>query len=289
MKAILAVSARHAAAQEDVDSGDLPRRDSSKGNLAIQYYYETLHYLQTALQYSSYTFSEEILATAIIISTYEMLDESASNWRRHLKGVFWIQRSQDVNGASGGLRQAVWWAWLRQDIWAALREKRRCFSFWAPVKDFPELQQHEIACYSVYLLSQAVNFAAMAQADQDQERMRDNGGRLTDDQLRRKGDELLAMFDRWESCLGPQFRPLPAPELESTNVEQTCFQPIWIHPPDFAIATMIYSFAKILVTLLRPADPGFGRYAKMRVWYYRNALILDWSADRAHRKPFRLL
>uniref|UniRef100_A0A0D2XKM4 Uncharacterized protein n=1 Tax=Fusarium oxysporum (strain Fo5176) TaxID=660025 RepID=A0A0D2XKM4_FUSOF len=90
-----------------------------------------------ALAYTSYTKSEELLATAIVISSYEMLDESdgRGNWQRHLKGVFWIQRSQDVNGGSGGLRQAVWWAWLRQDIWAAFREKRPCLSFWVPVQD----------------------------------------------------------------------------------------------------------------------------------------------------------
>jgi hypothetical protein len=112
MKAVLALSAQHLLrqSQSSCDSGD----STIDPNLSIQYYYETLHYLQTALQYKTYTLSEEILATAIIISTYEMLDESESDWQRHLKGVFWIQRSQDVNGASGGIRQAVWWAWLRQ-------------------------------------------------------------------------------------------------------------------------------------------------------------------------------
>jgi hypothetical protein len=127
MKAILALSAQHLSRQSSmINNGHFAPVDP---NLPVQYYYETLHYVQTALQYDTYAHSEEILATALVISTYEMLDESDSGWQRHLKGVFWIQRSQDVNGASGGIRQAVWWAWLRQDIWAAFRERRRCFSF----------------------------------------------------------------------------------------------------------------------------------------------------------------
>lgn len=100
---------------------------SNSKRIAEQYYYETLHYLAQNLLYPSYTSSHEILATAIMISTYEMLGAYSEldngNWGRHLKGAFWIQRNQDNDGESiDGLRQAVWWAWLRQDIWAAFRE-----------------------------------------------------------------------------------------------------------------------------------------------------------------------
>jgi len=102
--------------------------------------------------------SEELLATVIIISTYEMFDDSKGNWTRHLKGVFGILRSQDAHGASAGLQQSVWWAWLQQDLWAAFREKRRCFSFWRPEREVPELAQNELANRAVYLLSQVVNY-----------------------------------------------------------------------------------------------------------------------------------
>lgn len=101
---------------------------------AVQYYYETLRYLQTAMRYTTYKNSRELLATALIVSTYEMIDGAGNGWERHLKGVFWIQRSREINGESGGLEQAIWWAWLRQDVWAAFRENRRCFSFFKPTK-----------------------------------------------------------------------------------------------------------------------------------------------------------
>lgn len=183
-------------------------------NLPVQYYYETLHNVQTALQYNTYAHSEEILATALVISTYEMLDESDSGWQRHLKGVFWIQRSQDVNGASGGIRQAVWWAWLRQDIWAAFRERRRCFSFWKPVKDYPELGEHELAARVIYLFAQAINYCAELNP-------------MSDEEKQARADELLSMLDRWKSFMGTRIKPLPTAHTSSL------FQPIWIHPPEF--------------------------------------------------------
>jgi hypothetical protein len=129
MKAILALSAKSREAQAQADRAKAcqltPAQASTYGDCeqstenaapdeSIQYYYETLHYVQKHLGDSTYTQSEEILVTAIAISAYEMLDnaDGRGNWQRHLKGVFWIQRSQLTDGECGGLRQAVWWSWL---------------------------------------------------------------------------------------------------------------------------------------------------------------------------------
>ncbi|KAL4757625.1 uncharacterized protein BDW70DRAFT_171160 [Aspergillus foveolatus] len=249
MKAILALSARYSSLPPPTHDTQEP----TDPNEAIQFYYETLHYVSTALQYNSYKHSEELLATAIVVSTYEMLDASEhnSNWQRHLKGVFWIQRSQDVNGASGGLRQAVWWAWLRQDLWAAFREHRRCFSFWQPIVDYPDLSEDELACRSVYLLSQAVNYCTEPppdpEADVDPEQIR----------LRtERGNELMDMLERWRSFSAGAFKAFPSPNREEVHG----WTPIWIHPPAFGVALQVYSFAKILVCLHRPVTTGFAGY-----------------------------
>ncbi|KAK9420792.1 hypothetical protein SUNI508_00883 [Seiridium unicorne] len=246
MKAILALCARHSAIVQ-ANLGAVSDADSS---LAVQYYYETLHYLQSSLQYNSYTHSEELLATALVISTYEMLDSSDSNWKRHLKGVFWIQRSQDVNGQSGGLRQAVWWAWLRQDIWAAFRERRRCFSFWRPLKDYSELSQDELADRVVYLLSQTVNYCSKlnpspVEPDTTSKRIR-------------VGEALISELERWKTFLGPRYQPLPTAEPNPNSV----FRPLWIHPARYGVALQVYSFARILITLHRPAVAGFDGFLR---------------------------
>ena len=114
MNSILALSCRHLSLNPRLDNGKLPN-----GEAALQYYYQTLHYVQKAMEYSTYQVSLELLATTLIISAYEMLDNSSNDWERHLEGVFLIQRSQIIHGESGGLQAAVWWAWLCQDIWAA--------------------------------------------------------------------------------------------------------------------------------------------------------------------------
>lgn len=278
MKAILALSTKHRskslgiqatepttspATQRPEDQGAGADGDIVGGedNEWIRYYYETLHYVREALTYSSYTHSEELLATAVVISAYEMLDESdgSGNWQRHLKGVFWIQRSQDVDGACGGLRQAVWWAWLRQDVWAAFREKRPCLSFWRPLQDVEELDQHALADRAMYLLSQAMNYSA-------ESRKADNLGSLdpaASMQRKRARDELIAKMERWRCCLGDQYNTLP-----TVKSPQDAFTPLWVHPPQFGVALQAYSFAQILITLHSPSgvsnSTGFSGFLKMQ-------------------------
>lgn len=77
LKSLLAVSARHKAIGEPVHHPNLPVTvsDTTKSSesllqVATQYYYETLQYLSQNLLYSSYSQSREIIATALLISTY---------------------------------------------------------------------------------------------------------------------------------------------------------------------------------------------------------------------------
>ncbi|KAK1978915.1 hypothetical protein LZ30DRAFT_198097 [Colletotrichum cereale] len=256
MNAILALSAKHLFKLEgrhrETDPGITYATHDSGGEW-VRYYYETLRYVQKALAYTSYTASEELNATAIVISAYEMLDESDGRGNLHLKGVFWIQRSQDVNGASGGLQQAVWWAWLRQDIWAAFREKRRCLSFWAADKAFHELDQYGLADRAIYLLSRAVNYCAYSRL------MEASPDAAASENRARAGNEMLAEMERWKSFLGDDFKPLPTPTSPSD-----VFTPLWVHPPQFGVALQAYSFSKILVLLHKPVSPGFYGYLRMQ-------------------------
>ncbi|KAK2606471.1 hypothetical protein QQS21_003164 [Conoideocrella luteorostrata] len=265
MKAILALSAKHQFSGLDVDGAT--RRPQTgpysdfEGEEWIRYYYETLQYVREALKYSSYSHSEELLATALVISAYEMLDESdgSGNWQRHLKGIFWIQRSQDVDGGCGGLRQAVWWAWLRQDIWAAFRVSRTCFSFWVPTKALHELDQNELADRSIYILSQAINYRANVQAAAASGVTTNHDCKV---QVSKQRERLNAMMEQWKSCLGDEYKAFPVPNTPLDEV----FTPIWIHPPRFGVALQAYSFAQILVTLhsVNPIAVGFTEYLKMQ-------------------------
>lgn len=255
MKSLLALAAKHMLTTSISQGGAMPDGTDD----SIQYYYETLHYVQEALAYNSYTYSEELLVTVIAISTYEMLDESdgRGNWQRHLKGVFWIQRSQNTDGECGGLRQAIWWSWLRQDIWAAFREKRRCLSIWKPTLAFSELDQHQLARRMLYLLAHAVNYCAQSRAIEIPE------APITDpsaSEARAKArEDLLAKMEQLRSLWEDQFKPLPT-VTSPTDV----FTPLWIYPPHFGIAVQAYWFAQILITLHSPIPPGFNGYLKVQ-------------------------
>lgn len=251
LHAILALAARHRSKLPS--SSDRTVTD----NESIRHYYETLHYVQEALGYTSYTNSEELLATAIVISSYEMLDESdgRGNWQRHLKGVFWIQRSQEVHGGSGGLRQAVWWAWLRQDIWAAFREKRPCLSFWVPVQDLSELDQYDLAERAIYLLSQAVNYYAHSHAAVSGS----TPNRLAPVDLGHARVDILNKIEKLKTHLGEQYQPLSSPS-EIVDI----FKGIWIHPPEFGAALQALAFAQILIALHSPIPAGFNGYLRMQ-------------------------
>ncbi|KAF4826971.1 Transcription activator AMTR1 [Colletotrichum tropicale] len=245
MNAVLALSARHLSLSSKVGE-----KDHQDLNEALKYYYKTLHYIQEAMQYDTYKTSLELLATSSIISAYEMLDGSRQDWERHLKGVHWIQRSQTIHGDSGGLKQAVWWTWLCQDVWAAFREKRRPFTFWRPVKTLDELDPYQLAARSVYFFAQVVAFCSKEDTEA-----------AKNDPIDRvaAADALKDQLENWRRHLTAEFQPLPY----AGSVDDV-FEPIWIHPPACAIAFQVYYCAHILLLLNVPVLGGLEQYTQQR-------------------------
>lgn len=225
MNSILALSVRHLSLSAATNGTYEP---GFYGD-AVRYYYKTLHYIQRAMEYDTYRTSLELLATALIVSSYEMLDGSSKDWERHLKGVFWIQRSQVIHGDSRGLRSAVWWAWLCQDVWAAFREKRKPFTFWKPVRTFDTLDPHELAARSVWLFAQIVGYCSQESLDQEGNHISSRSARA---------QELFDKLEDWQKHLTIEFEPMPLQgPISTTPAAQSCaFDPIWIHPPSFGMS-----------------------------------------------------
>ncbi|KAK0372761.1 catalytic activity protein [Colletotrichum limetticola] len=217
---------------------------------ALRYYYKTLHYIQEAMQYDTYKTSLELLATSITVSAYEMLDGSRQDWERHLKGVFWIQRSQVIHGDSMGLKQAVWWAWICQDVWAAFRERRRPFTFWRPLKTLDDLGPSELAARSVYFFAQVIAFCSYEETEAGKN---DPHARIA------AADALREMLENWRRHLTAEFQPLPYP-----SSPDDIFEPIWINPPAFAVAFQIYYCSHILLLMNVPVLGGLEQYTQQR-------------------------
>ncbi|KAL4740225.1 hypothetical protein BDV11DRAFT_185709 [Aspergillus similis] len=306
LKSILAVGAKHMSLGytrtpgEDVNAGVNASSPASlagvanaaptpaAAHMATHYYYETLQYLSQTLLYPSYADSRELLATSTMISTYEMFDAdadrdstSSGDWERHLRGSFWIQRSQDNDGESAdGLRRAVWWAWLRQDLWAAFRAGRPTLTIWRAKKKLEELDSDELATRIIYICAKCVEYAASGKApNQDQ----DPRARID------QGDRLLRALDDWYRVLPASYQPVAVAAMDSVggNVRASSmmpstspsdstsctgdragmqepstvfFSPVWIHPPNHAGAMQMYHFAKAIVLLNQPTMGGLNAY-----------------------------
>ncbi|KAI1022228.1 hypothetical protein LB504_007235 [Fusarium proliferatum] len=257
LKAILAVAAKHMSLGVKVGQPQSHGGTSSEGSssspegttgssqqaeqsripahMATQYYYETLQYLSQTLLYLSYAESHEILATAIMISTYEMFDaggtSTSGNWERHLRGAFWIQRSQDNDGESvDGLRRA---------------------------KRLEDLDSDELATRMVYICAKCVEFAALDKTSPSQDIQ----------QKIEHGDRLLQALENWYRVLPPSYKPVMVTtepntinRASSTSESQTRFQPIWFHPPNHAGAMQMYHFSKAIVLLNQPSTGGLNAY-----------------------------
>ncbi|KAL9561626.1 hypothetical protein ACKAV7_014182 [Fusarium commune] len=284
LKAILAVAAKHlslgvkvrqpqshggnssesnlSSPEATTGGGQPPEQSQIPAHMATQYYYETLQYLSQTLLYPSYAESHEILATAIMISTYEMFDaggtSTSGNWERHLRGAFWIQRSQDNDGESiDGLRRAVWWAWLRQDIWAAFRAGRPTLTIWRPQKRLEDLDSDELATRMVYICAKCVEFAALDKTSPSQDIQ----------QKIEHGNRLLQALEDWYRILPCSYKPVMVTtepdtmsRAHSTSKSQTRFRSVWFHPPNHAGAMQMYHFSKAIVLLNQPSTGGLNAY-----------------------------
>lgn len=260
LRSVLAVSARfkslHTSSRPVTEpqpaDANTSFEDHESGHdfASTHFYFETLTYLSQAMRFPSYTRSREILATAALISAYEYfhIDRSA-DWERHLKGVFWIQRSQETNGERDGVEGAVWWAWLRQDIWAALWQRRKPLTIWEPRRSLGELNSHDFASRATFLLARAVKYAMQESED---------SADMT--QRRSDADRHLNELQEWYDRLKPTYKPLPI--AASTN--SMTFPPVWIHPPYQAAAMQQYYSAKILILLHRPSTGGVNAYHDVR-------------------------
>ena len=225
LNAILALSSYHLSIDENAGCNQ-----RSNQRAALQYYYQTLHYVQKAMQYPSYWSSMELATTAIIVSTYEMLHGSSNDWQRHLQGVFWILRSRQIEVERPSLESTTWWAWLQQDIWAAFREKRRTYSTWTPKKACRQLESHELAARALWILAQVVNFCALDFTSDTASALE---GRVS------WAAKLKDMLREWESCLTVEFSPLPAPNHDQSRV----FEPRLIYPRCYGAS--MYLFARL--------------------------------------------
>ncbi|XEV02491.1 hypothetical protein FSHL1_007778 [Fusarium sambucinum] len=229
LNAILALSSYHQSLDEGIPPNQRPDQ-----NIALQYYYQTLHYVQKAMRYSTYQNSQELMATTLMVSTYEMLRGSRQDWQKHLQGVFRILRSRQIEVETSSLESTTWWAWLRQDIWVAFREKRRTYTSRA-----------------VWIMAQVINFCAV-----------DSSVEMEGGMVERISwaKALKNMLIEWQSHLTVEFSALPTMGHYGTDV----FKPHLIHPQCFGLAVQLHHCSRILIAAHEPQLDGIQGLLKLQ-------------------------
>src|SRR4051812_12155993 len=115
--------------------------------------------------------------------------------------------SSKPSGGVGGQKNPSSWimltfstAWLRQDIWAAFREQRRCFSFFKPTRSYKSMDMWDMAARITYILAQAVNYSSKEETKAGEA---DLPSRIT------RASTLLTLLDEWRRNISIHFSPLP--------------------------------------------------------------------------------
>ncbi|KAF3170052.1 hypothetical protein TWF106_011408 [Orbilia oligospora] len=232
-----------------------PTQESNTEVEYSQYYDAALREMQNSLvndvdgRFSS---SEEFLATAVILSTFEVIDGSNQEFRRHLEGVGSIIKPQGIHESLVGLKGAAFWAWYRQDVLAAFRERRQTFiteDFWH-LDTSPEsmcmLREDELGNRVMFILGQIINYCAKDEIEKNEHNITE---RL------RRAEMLEKKLEDWKRCLPDSYEP-----LTRMKDKDGIFEALWYSPACCGIAMQVYYFAKIMLMMHKPQPPSQDRY-----------------------------
>ncbi|KAK6507108.1 hypothetical protein TWF481_005557 [Arthrobotrys musiformis] len=232
-----------------------PTQESNTEVEYSQYYDAALREMQNSLvndvdgRFSS---SEEFLATAVILSTFEVIDGSNQEFRRHLEGVGSIIKPQGIHQSLIGLKGAAFWAWYRQDVLAAFRERRQTFiteDVWH-LDTSPEsmcvLREDELGNRVMFILGQIINYCAKDEIEKNEHNVTE---RL------RRAEVLEKKLEDWKRCLPDSYEP-----LTRMKDKDGIFEALWYSPACCGIAVQVYYFAKIMLMMHKPQPPSQDRY-----------------------------
>ncbi|KAI9929398.1 hypothetical protein MW887_000868 [Aspergillus wentii] len=215
----------------------------------IFYYRQALQEMSHFLIEPRYSGSDELLASSIILSTYEILDVAGESFGSHLKGVASLIRSHRINGDETGIRGATYWTWYRHEVWVAFQARRQMFldeEYWRPkaVDTFEGISIRDIANRVLFLFGQCITYCITSTKRQSTE---DWTGAQ-----QRRAKELGDLLEDWKMKL-PRSMATCCMEQPSKNMEEYQLPSVWFAYPESAVSHQLYHTSKILLTLHRPS------------------------------------
>lgn len=60
-----------------------------------------------------------LIASCVLLCVLEMMSSSPRDWARHLEGCASLIKAAGIDGAVGGIEQAIFWCFARMDMWGS--------------------------------------------------------------------------------------------------------------------------------------------------------------------------
>ncbi|KAL4791238.1 hypothetical protein BDV19DRAFT_314373 [Aspergillus venezuelensis] len=249
MYSCLALGAKQLALKSPADE------EGARASVAIGYYQKAVRTVSALLADPSYASNDGILASSIILSTYEMLEPAGESFGSHLKGIAFFLQAHQANGDAQGIKGAAYWTWYRHEIWAALQTGRRMFleeTYWQPeqLESFSGLSVEDIANRVLFIFGQCISFCNNCIASQEIE---------TDTHRQNQCHRAVALgaaLGRWKNMLPFSMTYFFAEQPPSADGRCSDFPFMWFIYPQSAIAFQVYHASKILLRLHCPLMPS---------------------------------
>ncbi|OOF94921.1 hypothetical protein ASPCADRAFT_6592 [Aspergillus carbonarius ITEM 5010] len=231
------------------------------GNTSVQekysffYYQQALREMGTFLVEPHYSGSDELLASSIILSTYEIIDVAGESFGSHLKGIASLIQSHGIHGDETGIRGATYWTWYRHEVWAAFQSGRPMFldeRYWQPrlLASFAHISMREIANRVLFIFGQCITHSVL--------RSKTNHSDNRPHAQTISPSELDRALEDWKEKLPPSMMPFcsrdPGPPTTNTYERDLSymFPFIWFAYPESAVSHQLYHASKILLSLHGP-------------------------------------
>lgn len=219
------------------------------------------------------TLCTEVIAACVLLCVLEMMCSSPQSWGKHLDGCAVLFEAADVNGAVGGVRQALFWTFARMDVYKAFISDTitttpifRWFisadSMSAAVRLFKGRPGSDsYANYVVFLCAGVVNILSSKEIS----RHSDHHGRQA---FVSRWKAMYDLLEAWYNDRPEEMRPLLSAPPSKQGTDSPFSTIIYSTPPGTS-GNQIYHASMILLLQEKPKEVAIAKSHKSILWHAR--------------------
>lgn len=219
------------------------------------------------------TLCTEVIAACVLLCVLEMMCSSPHSWGKHLDGCAVLLEAADVNGAVGGVRQALFWTFARMDVYKAYISDTvtttpifRWFisadSMSAAVRLFKGRPGSDsYANYVVFLCAGVVNILSSKEIS----RQSDHNGRQA---FVSRWKAMYDLLEAWYNDRPEEMRPLLSAPPSKQRTDSP-FSTILYSTPPGTSGNQVYHASMILLLQEKPKEVTITKSHRSILWHAR--------------------